>query len=145
MSYQFGNTSLERLETCDQDLIYIMDYAIRYSPIDFGIAEGHRSKERQKELFDEGKSRIDGVTKMGKHNFNPSLAADIYAWVNGKASWDRDHLNVIAGVIIAVSEMLFDDGVTTHRLRWGGNWDGDGEVISDQSFMDLPHFELIEA
>jgi hypothetical protein len=28
-------------------------------------------------------------------------------------------------------------------IRWGGNWDMDGEPITDQDFQDLVHFELI--
>ena len=29
------------------------------------------------------------------------------------------------------------------KIRWGGDWDGD-TVFDDQSFHDLPHFELLE-
>ncbi len=29
-------------------------------------------------------------------------------------------------------------------LRWGGDWDGDTE-LRDQKFVDLPHFEVLEA
>ena len=66
----------------------------------------------------------------------PSLAGDIYAWV-GKASWDKNHLILIAGVILSCADELGTP------LRWGGNWDGDGVIISDQNFIDLPHFELL--
>lgn len=141
--YRFSETSRKRLQTCHPDLIAIFEEAIKRSPIDFGIAEGQRSIEDQQKYFREGKSKIDGITKKGKHNYNPSLAVDIYAFFSGKASWDKDHLCVIAGVVIAVSDILYEGGATDHRLRWGGNWDMDGEVISDQSFQDLPHFELV--
>jgi peptidoglycan L-alanyl-D-glutamate endopeptidase CwlK len=30
------------------------------------------------------------------------------------------------------------------KLRWGGNWDRDGEPVTDQDFQDLVHFELAE-
>lgn len=135
--YKFGTTSKERLATCHDDLQKVFEAAIALSPIDFGIAEGYRSIERQKQLFDEGKSRIDGISKKGKHNYSPSLAVDIYAFVNGKASWDSNELCVIAGVVLAVAANY---GI---KLRWGGNWDMDGQIISDQNFIDLPHFELI--
>lgn len=144
MGYKFGETSLERLATCHPDIQLIMKTAISVSPVDFGIAEGHRSVERQKKLFDEGKSKIDGITQQGKHNKKPSEAGDIYAWVNGAASWDRDHLNLIAGVIIACAYFLLMEKLISHSIRWGGNWDGDGEIISDQNFIDLPHFEIID-
>jgi len=29
-------------------------------------------------------------------------------------------------------------------LRWGGNWDMDGEPITDQDFQDLVHFEEVK-
>lgn len=135
--YKFGNTSQERLNTCHEDLIKIFESAIALSPIDFGIAEGHRSIERQKKLFDEGKSKIDGITRKGKHNHSPSLAVDVYAWVNGKASWEQNHLCIIIGVVMAVAANY---GI---KLRSGANWDMDGEFITDQSFQDLPHFELV--
>lgn len=141
-NYQLGRTSLERLSTCHEDLQKIILTAIALSPIDFGVAEGHRSVERQKLLFDEGKSKIDGINKKGKHNYNPSLAVDIYAYVNGKAMWEERHLCTIAGIIIATANMMHMQGEIESTLRWGGNWDGDGEIISDQTFMDLPHFEL---
>lgn len=28
-------------------------------------------------------------------------------------------------------------------IRWGGNWDMDGEPVTDQNFQDLVHFELV--
>jgi peptidoglycan L-alanyl-D-glutamate endopeptidase CwlK len=28
------------------------------------------------------------------------------------------------------------------KIRWGGDWDRD-EELHDQTFFDLPHFELI--
>ena len=142
-SFKLGKTSLSRLDTCHKDLQKIVLASIELSPIDFGIAEGHRTKERQKELFDQGKSKIDGITVKGKHNYSPSLAFDFYAFVGGKAIWEPQHLCVIAGIIQATAKMLYIQGEVEHRLRWGGNWDGDGEIISDQNFIDLPHFELL--
>lgn len=136
--YQLGTTSKERLSTCDRRLQEIIYLAIKRSPIDFGVAEGHRSTTRQKSLYDQGKSKIDGIKRKGKHNFNPSQAVDLYAWVNGKASWDASSLILIAGVVYAAASEL------GYTIRWGGNWDQDGEIITDQRFQDFPHFEIIE-
>ena len=52
MSYSFGTKSRQRLNTCHADLILIAETALALSPVDFSIVEGHRSKQRQKELFD---------------------------------------------------------------------------------------------
>lgn len=141
---KFSKTSEERLLTCHPDLQLILRKAIAISDIDFGIAEGHRSIEKQQQYFKEGKSKIDGIKKLGKHNYTPSMAADIYAFVNGKASWDNEHITYLAGLINAVADMLLEQEKITHTIRWGGNWDMDGEILIDQSFDDRPHFELIK-
>jgi len=140
----FSNTSKKRLATCHKDLQLIMNTAIQFSSIDFGIAEGHRSVELQQKYFKEGKSKIDGINKKGKHNYNPSLAVDIYLWINNKASWDKETLSYVMGFIQGIAEMLLWQDKITHRLRWGGNWDMDGEILIDQSFDDRPHIELIK-
>ena len=149
MPYNFGNSSTTKLETCHADLQKIMQLAISRSRIDFGISEGHRSLERQKQLFDEGKSKIDGIDKKGKHNFDPSEAVDIYVYhpdteLRSKLAYDKSSLSYIAGIIISCTEELIGKGEITHTIRWGGNWDKDGVIIQDQSFNDLPHFEIVE-
>ena len=140
--YKFGNKSKERLNTCHEDLRLIANIAIQRSQIDFGIAEGHRTVERQYDLYKAGLSKIDGVNKRGKHNYKPSLAFDIYAWVNGRSSYDPRYIIFIAGVILTVAKELKEQGRIQTELRWGGNWDGDGQIITDQSFNDLVHFEI---
>lgn len=141
--FKFGKTSKERLNTCHSDIQLIMNEAIKITNVDFGIAEGHRSIEKQQQYFKEGKSKIDGVNKKGKHNYTPSLAADIYPYFDNGAKWDNEHLSYLAGIIHAVSEILFASGKITHKVRWGGNWDMDGIILIDQSFDDRPHFELV--
>lgn len=142
--HKFGKSSEEKLSTCHQDLQLIMRKAISISDIDFGIAEGHRSIEVQQQYFKEGKSKIDGIKVKGKHNYTPSLAADIYAFVNGKATWENEHITYLAGLIAAVADILLEQKKITHTIRWGGNWDMDGEILLDQSFDDRPHFELVK-
>lgn len=140
--HRLGKSSNEKLNTCHQDIQMIVRKAIKLSVIDFGIAEGERSLEKQMIFFKAGKSKIDGITKKGKHNYSPSLAFDIYIFLNGKASWDLYHLCYVGGVLTTVAQQLYNEGKITHLLRWGGNWDRDGEIVSDQNFDDLPHFEL---
>jgi peptidoglycan L-alanyl-D-glutamate endopeptidase CwlK len=140
----FSKRSESNLKTCHKDLQKIASEAIRVSRIDFGISEGYRSVEKQQEYFNQGKSKVDGIKIKGKHNYNPSMAFDIYAYVGGKAVWETKHLCYLGGMIVGIAEMLLAKGEITHKLRWGGNWDMDGEIISDQTFQDLPHFELRE-
>lgn len=148
MSYTFGSNSLEKVNTCHEDLQKILKLAISRSNVDFGVTEGHRSLERQKQLFDEGKSKIDGITQKGKHNYKPSLAADIYIYhpdleTRRKLAYHRESLSYVAGIINSCANELFDEGKISHHIRWGANWDSDGVIDLDQSFDDYPHFELV--
>lgn len=149
MGYTFGKNSANKLSTCHSDLQKIMSLAISRSKVDFGISEGHRSKSRQHQLFVEGKSKIDGYSKMGKHNYKPSLAVDIYGYhpdltTRRKLAYDRVTLSYIAGLIDACAKELYQKGEINHLIRWGANWDSDGIIDYDQSFDDFPHFELIK-
>jgi len=142
--FKFGKNSLKKLSTCEDDLQLIAHESLKISTVDFGIGEGHRTLKRQKELYDKGYSRIDGISKKGKHNFSPSKAFDIYVYVSGKPklAYDKMHLAYIGGVILTVANKLLNDGLISHKVRWGANWDGDGELLYDQNLQDLPHFEL---
>ena len=143
--YKFGQRSLNNLAGCHKDLQLIAQEALKISPIDFGISEGHRSPERQLQLFREGKSTKDGYTKMSKHNLNPSMAFDFFASVPGdaKLAFDNEHLTYIAGILYAVAMRLYAEGKIDHKPRWGGNWDGDGTIIYDHGLKDRPHFEIV--
>lgn len=147
--FYFSKLSLSKLDTCHPDLNIVMRVALHCSSVDFGISEGHRSVERQQELYAKGRTApgpivtyVDGVKKKGKHNEFPSLAVDIYAWVDGKVSYDIKHLTYIAGIVQAVSVMLKGMGIISSEIVWGGNWDKDGTIITDQKFLDGPHFEI---
>ena len=147
MGYTFGNNSTHKLTTCHKDLQKIMHLVISRSKVDFGISEGHRSTERQYQLFHEGKSKIDGQTRLGKHNHSPSLAVDIFGYhtdlaTRRKLAYDKTTLSYIAGLVDACANELYEKGVISHLVRWGANWDGDGVIDYDQAFDDFPHFEL---
>lgn len=145
--FSFGSSSLERLQECHEDLQKIARLAISKSDIDFGISEGYRSVERQKQLYTEGKSKIDGINKLGKHNYNPSMAIDIYIYhpnieIRRKLAYDKIHLSYIAGIFRACSEELKSKGEISHSIRWGGNFNMNNE-LAEESFLDMPHFELV--
>lgn len=144
MGFKFGKRSLEELITLHKDLQLILTEAIAVSPIDFGISEGHRPVEIQQQYFKEGKSQKDGITDLSKHNYTPSLAADIYPFIKGRADYHNESMSFLAGLITAIAIELYNKGRIKHWIRWGGNWDMDGEIITDQNFDDRPHLELIE-
>ena len=141
-----------------QDLQNIFSLAISRSKVDFGISEGHRPVQVQQQYYAIGRTvqlhrktitNVDGVRIKGKHNYDPSEAGDIYIYHPDKSTRDKIkysdvHMAYIAGLMDSCAEELFAKGEITHKIRWGGNWDGDGIIALDQSFDDLPHFELIK-
>jgi peptidoglycan L-alanyl-D-glutamate endopeptidase CwlK len=140
----FGERSKERLDTTHQDIQVICKEVIQN--FDFSVLEGSRSLAQQQEYFNTGRSKLDGIKQKSKHQSYPSLAIDIAPYPidfknNSKA---KARFYLLAGYMFQASEMLFKTGITTHNLRWGGDWDADKD-FHDQSFDDLPHFELVEA
>ena len=130
---KFGKASLSKLEFVHPDLIRLFSEVVK--DFDCKIIEGWRSVARQRQLFTAGKTRIDGVKKLGKHNYMPSLAVDVTPYPIDWNNYKR-HREFAAFVMEKAKEL----GV---RVRWGGDWDGDGDT-TDQTFNDLVHFELIE-
>lgn len=138
--YSFGARSRDKLNTCAVSIQQVTERALSYGVMDFSVTEGHRTVEVQQQLYREGKTQIDGVDKLGKHNVMPSKAADLLpypATVNGVNVWsDKQRFCVLAGLMYAAAAEL---GVS---IRWGGDWDGDGNN-ADSNFLDLPHFEIL--
>lgn len=141
-TFSFGKRSSDNLSGAHFSLKKVCQKALSYGVMDFSVIEGHRSIERQNQLFEEGKSKLDGVTKKSKHNYTPSLAVDLLPYppvVNGVNVWnDKQRFSVLAGLVMAAAS---EEGI---MIRWGGDWDGDGNN-ADSSFHDLPHFELLHA
>lgn len=125
----FGTASRKRLDTCHADLQDICELVI--VNYDFTVLEGFRSNSRQDDLFRQGKSKLRGGES--KHNHNPSLAVDIAPY---PIDWDdTGRFYLLAGFMFQTASQL---GV---QLRWGGDWDRDW-IHSDQTWFDLPHFEI---
>lgn len=140
MAYKYGKSSMAQLYTVDRSLRMVCEKALSYGVMDASIIEGRRSKEKQNQYFREGKSRVQWPN--GKHNVTTTdalaNAVDVAPFVNGKISWNKNHCLVWAGLMLAAAAEL---GI---KIRWGGNWDMDGEPVTDQQFQDLVHFELVK-
>ena len=127
--YEFSQRSLDNLKNVDERLIRICNELIKR--IDFTVIEGFRTPERQKELYDKGFSKIDGISKKGKHNYSPSLAIDIIPYKKGHNPFDGSK----------ESDIMFDNLAKEFKqvakelginITWGGDW----------KFIDKPHFQI---
>lgn len=132
--HKFGNKSLERLDTVDYRLKAICLDALAMSPFDLTVTCGVRSKEDQEKAVAEGHSKVH--YPEGKHNALPgekARAVDIHPYpIDFK---DTRRYYILGGIMMAISSFK------RIPIRWGGDWDGDG-TLTDQTFNDLPHFEL---
>ena len=128
---KFGKKSKERLATCDERLQEVFNEVIKF--VDCSVLEGHRGQERQDQLYIDGKTKVKYPN--GRHNSNPSRAADVTPY---PVNWaDRERQTLFAGFVIGLARAK---GI---KLRWGGDWDQDFQVM-DNRFDDFPHFEVID-
>ena len=129
---EFSLRSKAKLSQCDQRLQELFAEVIKHH--DCTILEGRRSKERQDELYRTGKSKVQYPNS--KHNTEPySMACDVAPY---PIDWeDRKRWYFFGGFVTAMAKTM---GVP---IRWGGDWDSDMD-LGDQTFFDLPHFEIRE-
>tara|TARA_R110000851_G_C12697082_1_gene525645 strand:+ start:26 stop:412 length:387 start_codon:yes stop_codon:yes gene_type:complete len=125
--YYLGKSSAANLSGVNPLLIQVVTLALKLTSVDFGIPSsgGLRTPEQQRKLFDLKASQLDGTIKISNHQ--SGNAFDVFAYVDGKASWDIGHLNEVATAVLAAASQL---GV---KLAWGGHW---------KRFVDRPHFEV---
>jgi peptidoglycan L-alanyl-D-glutamate endopeptidase CwlK len=121
MTFALSQRSKDRLKGVHPDLVKVIEEAIKESPLDFSISEGLRTKERQKVLFDSGKSQTMNSRHITGH------AIDFAVIKDGEVTWDFKYYQLVADHIKKVAKELCVD------IVWGGDW---------QSFRDGPHIEL---
>lgn len=121
MTFALGTKSKERLKGVHPDLVKVIEEAIKESPLDFSITEGLRTKERQKVLFDSGKSQTMNSRHITGH------AIDFAVLKDGEITWDFQYYRIVADHIKAVAKKL-DIPIVS-----GADW---------VSFKDGPHIEL---
>lgn len=150
----FGAASERQLATCHPDLQRLFREVVK--DFDCTVLEGKRSIEQQEKNVAKGVSK----TMASKHVFpveRPSLAADVAPY---PLKWPDQKLRnlALAGDTAALGEYVkqvalwytfggYVMGMADQMgiaLRWGADWSQDW-VIVDQTFDDLPHFELVAA
>jgi peptidoglycan L-alanyl-D-glutamate endopeptidase CwlK len=132
--YKLSERSISNLEGVHPDLQAVVERAIHITPIDFGVSEGVRTVERQRELVAEGKS----TTIHSKHipmyfkaadylEGEYGAAVDLFVLVNGEVTWEHKHFRkAIQSVFTAAIEL----GV---QVEAGALW---------RDFLDSPHIQL---
>lgn len=138
---KFSAASVKQLETAHPKLQQVFNRVVEI--MDCTVLEGKRSEEQQRKNVEKKVSQ----TMDSKHVYplgGPSLAVDVapypLKWPDRKspdyikewASWCH-----LAGIVLGVAEMM---GI---KIRWGGDWNMN-DILTDQKFDDLPHFELVE-
>lgn len=148
--FKLSRRSLDRLEGVDERLVSVVKFAIHETKTDFGVIQGLRTIEMQKELVAKGASQ----TMKSKHL--EGLAVDLLAYISGRGSWE---LNLYDDIADAMKEGADLAGVS---VRWGAawhiddirKWDGTMEEAMNayidlrrsqgrRPFIDGPHFELM--
>ena len=134
----------------EPELKEIVYEAIKVTKVDFGVIEGLRTEEKQKQLVESGASQ----TMKSKHL--EGRAVDLMAYIGGRGSWE---LSVYDEIADAMKEAAIKVDVA---VRWGAawtvtdirEWEGTMEDAMNsyidtrrsegrRPFIDAPHFELM--
>ncbi len=149
---EYGKRSNRVISTCHHDLQMIFNEIIKY--YDVSALEGIRDLTTQQNYFKNGKSKCDGIKYKSKHQGKKdekgvivSYAIDACPYHKGVDMFKNTHDNwkryyYMAGNINCISETMYSLGVTTHKVRWGGDWNNDDVYHTNEEFTDLPHYEL---
>lgn len=125
----FSTRSKSALLTCDNRLQRVFNEVIKH--YDCIVLEGHRGKDAQNEAYRKGTSQLKWPN--GNHNKLPSRAVDVAPF---PIDWNnRERFVHFAGFVKGIAAQM---GIL---LTWGGDWN-DNWNLKDQTFFDLPHFEL---
>ena len=128
--YSYSKWSTERLASAHSDLQHLFNEVIKV--IDCTIVYGHRTEAEQEEMVRKGYSKL--TFPNSNHNKVPSLAVDAVPY---PIDWnDRERFVYFAGIVKGIASQL------SIKMRWGGDWDSDNQ-LHDQTWMDLPHYELL--
>jgi peptidoglycan L-alanyl-D-glutamate endopeptidase CwlK len=122
MTYKFSQSSLKKLNSCDNKLVLLFSEVIK--EMDCSIICGTRTRQEQEKAFCSGTSKLHFPNS--KHNSFPSRAVDVLPYpFNG---WDDlVQFDELAEVVKRNAHEL---GI---KIQWGGDW---------SRFGDFPHWEL---
>lgn len=122
---KLSKRSRERIDGIEKVLIDIIEAGIKDCPYDFGIPKygGMRTDQEQIDMYAQGRTKPGRKVTWTLNSYHKTgKAFDIYAYVNGGASWDMKYMEPIARHLQKVALEQF--GV---ELEWGYDlWKKDG-------------------
>lgn len=135
--YKWGKSSREKLEILDPGMHLAVDLTLRAGLMDLTVAYTFRDKAAQNQAF-----RSEHSEKMWPDSIHNVLndqgcveAIDVYPYVNGATSYNRNQCGVMVGGIMLCGALI---GV---EMTSGINWDRDGEWVTDHKLKDYGHFQ----
>jgi len=140
---EYSTKSIEKLLTCNLDLQRIFYEVIKH--VDCKIIEGHRTHERQNELYEIGQSQLKAG--QSKHNVMKEIngtihsyseAVDVAPWFPGGVGirWQDAQTQIyFAGIVKGISIGM------RIPIRCGVDWNQNINV--SDNWIDAYHFELI--
>ena len=143
-----GGRSKRKLQGVNPEMENVVELALKYSLVDFGVNEGVRSMARQRQLMREGKTK----TFHSKHL--DGSAVDLLAYVDGKYTYEPWDLYV------TIAEAMFKAAKELDvKIMWGACWLDETSKFETaekalaeykkvrksqgrKPFLDAVHFEL---
>lgn len=127
MSYSPGAKSRSNLDGGCDDIKRVVMRAFELTEVDFSVIETRRTKAKQSQNITDGVSwTMDSDHIREDDDGSGVLAVDLYPWVDGRTSHDKDDYALLAKAMFRAAGEL---GV---QIKWGGFWLG--------KRSDGPHF-----
>lgn len=131
MSFQFGKRSQDNLKGVNPLLVKVLNRALEISPVDFGVIEGVRTVEKQRENVKKGVSKT-----MDSRHLTGDAVDILPSAIKHGMNWD---LKYFMPILKAVKQAGDELGV---KLRFGVNWKNDPSLPIETKFIDAPHVEI---
>ena len=140
----FGKLSMSRLITVHSDLQILFRHVVIH--YDCTILCGKRGRDVQNLAFQDGRSKVKWPNSNhnvadtdGNETYGLSRAIDVAPWFatnprvrwNDRRSWDH-FTGFVKGIAASLKIMVIS----------GNDWDSDHD-LTDQGFIDAPHWELL--
>lgn len=119
--FKLSRRSLERMQGVHPDLVKVVLLAIQLTEVDFGVTEGLRTIEKQREYVAKGASKTMKSRHLTGH------AVDLVAYIGADVRWDWPLYGKIADAMKRAANSL------NVPIVAGAEW---------VKFPDGPHFEL---